>query len=910
VRVLPNIDSSVTCTTPDTAIPGWSAVLQPAAGRLSTEADGVSGVLEDPCLLPPGGGYTGLENQLYRIEIHNAGPLGVATCKWSRDNATVATQVLAIPTLDRLVVDSTGRDAVLRFNAGDWVEVMDDDLELQGRPGEMRRIRTVDDVTRTLLLEQALPTNVFALNSQGQTDPARHTRVRRWDQQGKVLDINGTLLVDLDDPASSGVIPTPGGPGTSIILEHGVRIAFHTALAAAPLRTGDYWTFATRTADTSVERLVQAPPHGLHHHYCRLALLQVDATGQVTTVTDCRQLFPHGQLAITTGEVLFESTPTNQEVVSGLIDSGLGSGPVCVVLGMAQPPDVVITLGHNNPQALQTPQALLNADVDPPTGRFRVRVIRQSTVQAITPMRIHWWALRPERHLGQVTVGPGVVVTLTPAQVTLNASTQQQFTATVTGTANTAVTWSVNNVAGGNATVGTISTTGLYTTPTTVPSPATVTVRATSVADPTRSATATVTVQAQVAVSVTPPTAVTVLAGAQQQFTATVTGTTNTAVTWSVNNIVGGNATVGTITTNGLYQAPGIVPTPATVTVQATSVADSTKSAAVTVTVQAQVAVSVTPTAATVLAGAQQLFRAFVSGTANTAVTWSVNNIAGGNATVGTINVDGLYTAPAVTVSTSVTVRATSVADTTKNATAAVTVQPPVVVTISPTAATVILGATRQFSNTVSGTSNTAVTWSVTPGLGSVSATGLYTAPAARSTPASGTVTVTSRADPSKNASATVTIPAVSVTGSPSFVILGPGGQRQFSAAVTNATNTAVTWTAAGGSITTTGRYAAPSRAGSYEVIATSNADSTKRFTADVTVETEPGPKIQAEKIQAEKIQAEKIQAENLPLTSPPGTGSAAPKRRRARRAQPAEGRAPRRRQRAFIREEERPEES
>ena len=111
-------------------------MLQPSAGRLSTAADGVSGVPEDPCLLPPGGGYTGVENQLYRVEIHDGGPLGLATFTWSRDNATVATQVLAIPALDRLVVDSTGRDAVLRFNAGDWVEITNDQRELQGLPGD------------------------------------------------------------------------------------------------------------------------------------------------------------------------------------------------------------------------------------------------------------------------------------------------------------------------------------------------------------------------------------------------------------------------------------------------------------------------------------------------------------------------------------------------------------------------------------------------------------------------------------------------------------------------------------------------------------------------------------------------------------------------------------------------------
>ena len=116
-------------------------------------------------------------------------------------------------------------------------------------------------------------------------------------------------------------------------------------------RTGDYWVFATRTADASVERLEQAPPRGIHHHYCRLALLRVESNGQVTGIEDCRQLFPHGLLAITTGEVLFQSVPSGQEVISGNIDSGLGSGPICVVLGMTQTQGPVVTVG-NIPQTL------------------------------------------------------------------------------------------------------------------------------------------------------------------------------------------------------------------------------------------------------------------------------------------------------------------------------------------------------------------------------------------------------------------------------------------------------------------------------------------------------------------------------------------------------------------------------
>lgn len=91
-----------------------------------------------------------------------------------------------------------------------------------------------------------------------------------------------------------------------------------------------------------------------------------------------------------------------------------------------------------------------------------------------------------------------------------------------------------------------------------------------------------------VTISVAPATA-TVAGEATQQFSATVTGTTNRAVTWSVNDVVGGNATVGTISTAGLYMAPSAVPSTNPVTVKATSAADSSKSATASVTVTALV---------------------------------------------------------------------------------------------------------------------------------------------------------------------------------------------------------------------------------------------------------------------------------------------------------------------------------
>jgi len=100
--------------------------------------------------------------------------------------------------------------------------------------------------------------------------------------------------------------------------------------------------------------------------------------------------------------------------------------------------------------------------------------------------------------LSAIAVPSPVTVSVSPATGSLQAGsgTTQSFSATVADTLNAQVTWKVNTIAGGNATVGTISSAGVYTVPASVPSPATVTVTATSVADATRSASATVTITA------------------------------------------------------------------------------------------------------------------------------------------------------------------------------------------------------------------------------------------------------------------------------------------------------------------------------------------------------------------------------------------------------------------------------
>ncbi len=165
------------------------------------------------------------------------------------------------------------------------------------------------------------------------------------------------------------------------------------------------------------------------------------------------------------------------------------------------------------------------------------------------------------------------------------------------------------------------------------------------------------------------------------------------------------------------------------------------------------VAVSVSPTSATVSAGLTQQFIATVTGTGNTAVTWSVTP------SVGTVSSSGLYTAPASNpTQQTVTVKATSVAAPQTSATATVTVLPSVIVSVTPTNASMYPSQMNLFVATVSNAGNTAVTWSMVSGPGAVNGSGWYTSPISVSVATVVTVRATSVADPTKSATATTTI--------------------------------------------------------------------------------------------------------------------------------------------------------
>ena len=184
---------------------------------------------------------------------------------------------------------------------------------------------------------------------------------------------------------------------------------------------------------------------------------------------------------------------------------------------------------------------------------------------------------------------------------------------------------------------------------------------------------------------------------------------------------------------------------------------------------QTSVFVSVTPVSATVQVNQKKQFAATVTGNSNPAVTWDVKGIIGGNAVVGYIDsISGLYTAPSVVPTpAAVTIHATSKAVPAAVGSATVTIAnppPPVSIAISPLSATVRVGHTQRFTASVKNTTNTSVTWKVNSiaggnsTVGTISATGLYTAPLAVPSPSNVTVTAVSVADSTKSVSATVVV--------------------------------------------------------------------------------------------------------------------------------------------------------
>jgi RHS repeat-associated protein len=259
------------------------------------------------------------------------------------------------------------------------------------------------------------------------------------------------------------------------------------------------------------------------------------------------------------------------------------------------------------------------------------------------------------------------------------------------------------------------------------------------------------------------PLAVTLYAQKNQQFTVLEAGMCNAGN--AVYSMPAGSP--GTLGPTGLYISPTTIDTQQTVNVTATTLGSNSIPLSATITLMPPVGVTVFPGLASLSAGGTQQFTANVTNATNTGVTWSLDPTG-----VGSLSPLGLYTAPAtVSAQQTVNVIATSMADPTQFASATITLAgaaplPSVSISVTPSIATLYGDQTQQFTasvtniyNTAVTTYNTAMTWSISPvGLGTVSESGLYTAPATITTPQTLTVTATSQVNPTQSASATITL--------------------------------------------------------------------------------------------------------------------------------------------------------
>ena len=260
-----------------------------------------------PCVTSPEARYRGTENQLYRVEIHQAGVAWnntvnkktgeaagniatAATFKWSRENSSVDFAI-------RQPVDSgngtttvmlvqLGRDARRNLEEGDWVEIVDDISLLQPNPGTLLKVTLIERDEGKVTLQGMPAGNV------GQ-DTTKHPLLRRWNHRSGQAK-NGGLTLGADGAA---LVQEGADDGGWLNLEKGVQIRFTTQKDGARYAPGDYWLIPARVATGDVEWPGPAndpaalPPHGIEHHYAPLAIINLDASGKIASADNCRRTF-------------------------------------------------------------------------------------------------------------------------------------------------------------------------------------------------------------------------------------------------------------------------------------------------------------------------------------------------------------------------------------------------------------------------------------------------------------------------------------------------------------------------------------------------------------------------------------------------------------------------------------------
>lgn len=262
---------------------------------------------DDPCVLPPQGGYRRLENQLYRVEIHQSGAVGAATFKWSRDNSSIVARVDKVQGAE-ITVSYPVPGRLEEFAPGQWIELTDEDHELRCQEGIFLEI---SDIKSNVITVSTSPDTSIFLSDM---------KIRRWDSAG---------AVDIEIPVDNdGFIP----------LEDGVEIKFESG---ENYQTGDYWLIPARSATGDIEWPTGEfkDPDGITHHYCQLAVVAYDGE-TFTLLHDCRDIFPplnevstgKGCCTVTVGDE--ETSFGDVETITDAIDQVQQGGRICLLPGI------------------------------------------------------------------------------------------------------------------------------------------------------------------------------------------------------------------------------------------------------------------------------------------------------------------------------------------------------------------------------------------------------------------------------------------------------------------------------------------------------------------------------------------------------------------------------------------------
>ena len=423
-----------------------------------------------------------------------------------------------------------------------------------------------------------------------------------------------------------------------------------------------------------------------------------------------------------------------------------------------------------------------------------------------------------------VTVTPSIrSVSVAPSTISSYVGDQDQLIADVVtdGPLPRTVTWRSNSPS-----VATVSATGVVASL----AVGQASITAISTVDTTMRSSAQVTVSAAPQVSVSPTSAIMTI-GELRTLTprVTVASGVSTAVTWRSSAPL-----VASVNSGGVVQGEGI----GSAVITMVSIADTSRRATSTITVVPVVrSVSVTPTSASGLVGDIIALTANVvaDGTLSRTVIWRSSNSA-----VGNVSAAGLVS---LLSSGSVTITAIASADTTKRATAQLSVGTPSVqsVTLTPSTAGLYIGQAAQLNAVVSVAGSLPTTYTLrssNPAVASVSAAGLVTALSVGTT----TITASAVADTTKQAAASITVASrpVTVAIAPRPITLSPNQTQQLTATVTGdaGINTSVTWSSSSPSVATinaTGMVTAVT-SGSALITAVSVADPTKQDAITVTV--------------------------------------------------------------------------